>query len=66
MNEDMKKIILGCVTILIRRVTFAKFVRCFITVKCKTWWKYGVWLHNAVVFKDNPGKKLTRHDKSGS
>ena len=26
----------------------------------------GPWSHNAAIFKDNPGKKLTRHDKSDS
>ena len=26
----------------------------------------GAWSHRAVHFKDNPGKKLTRHDKSDS
>ena len=26
----------------------------------------GAWSHNTVIFKDNPGKKLTRHDKSES
>ena len=26
----------------------------------------GAWSHNAVIFKDNPGKKITRNDKSDS
>ena len=33
MNEDMKTVIHGCITILIRKVTCAKFVRYFI--KCQ-------------------------------
>ena len=64
MKEDMKKNILSCITNLIIKVTYAKFVRYFIESSAKPGGSTGTWSHNAVIFKDNLGKKLTRHDKS--
>lgn len=36
-------------------------------MKFKTRWKWGAWSHKMLLsLKDNPSKKLTCHDKSGS
>ena len=35
-------------------------------IKCKSWWDRGAWSYVELGFKDNPGKKMRRHDYSES
>ena len=65
MKGDMKKNILSCITILIRKVTCTKLFEVFYgKPSAKPGVSRGPWLHNAAIFKDNPGKKLTQYGKS--
>ena len=59
MKEDMGKDIRGCVTtISIKKITCVKFKRCFRKNQVQNLVEVGRWLHNAVIFKDNHGKRF--------
>ena len=66
MKEDMKKDILGCIKVSIKEVTCLKLPRCFMESQIQNLIVVEVWPHNAVIFKDSPGKRLTCHDNSES
>ena len=61
----MKKNMLGFITIVVQMDIYVKFVKFFYESSSENpGGSRGAWLHRAVHFKDNPGKKLTCHDKS--
>ena len=54
------------ITILVKIDIYVKFEVFYGISSEKPGESRGAWLHRAVHFKDNPGKKLTHHDKSDS
>ena len=61
----MKKNMLGFITIVVQMDIYVKFVKFFYESSSENpVGRRGAWSHRAVHFKDNPGKKLTCHDKS--
>ena len=67
MRDDTKKDMHGYITILVKIDICVKVCEIFYGSSSeKPGGSRGAWSHRAVHFKDNPGKKLTRHDESDS